>query len=87
MVSSGAAPGAQDREPIPSRQPKVQNHGIVGFGLAQEVGLVPVSGTIDGVAGRLEGTHKMVGDAVLVFDQKQPQRVSPRPLAVAAAAR
>ncbi len=49
------APAFQHRDAVDLRQAQVQDDGVIGFGVAQEVGFLAVGGVVDGVAGVAEG--------------------------------
>jgi hypothetical protein len=58
-----APPGREHADPVDLRQAEIQDGGVVGFGVAEELALLAVERAVDGVAGMLQG-----GDDLLVED-------------------
>ena len=44
---AGLAPAPQDRETVQLRQPEVEDHGVVAFGLAEKIGALAVGRAVD----------------------------------------
>ena len=55
-------PPFQDRDPVNLRKAKVQDHGVIRLGLAEELGFLPIGGVIDGVAGVFLGSDLSQAD-------------------------
>ena len=70
----GGPPGAQHGEAVATGQAQIQDHRIVGLGVAQELGFLAVAGTVDGVAGQRQHLEQMLGDAGLVLGQQHAHR-------------
>ncbi len=68
---AGAAPTAQERQPIDLGQPEIEHDDVVAFGVGEEVCQLAVAGDIDGVAGFAERRRETFRETLFVFDQEQ----------------
>src|SRR5690606_20728730 len=58
------------------RQPEVKHNGVVGFGVALEVGIAAVVGLVDRVAGLLQAGANLRAQGRIVFDEQQSHGVA-----------
>jgi hypothetical protein len=64
------APAAQQRQAVHQREPEIEDDRIVVLGRSQKFGTLSVVGPIDGIAGCAKRAGQLVGQALLIFDQK-----------------
>ena len=54
IVAAGAAPLLENRDPVHLRQADVEDDGVIGLGVAEEVAFLAIVGAVDRVACLLE---------------------------------
>ena len=70
----GAPPGFQHRDAVHLGQADVEDDGVVGLGLAEEVALLAVEGAIDHVAGVGQRGGELTVEIGIVLDDEETQR-------------
>ena len=73
MVSPGAAPGFEHRDAVHLRQAEIEDHRVVGLGLAEIVALLAVEGAVDGIAGVAQRGHELAIQVGIVLDNEKSQ--------------
>ena len=71
MVLPAAAPALQHGDAIDLGQAEIEDHGVIGLGLAEEVALLAVESLVDGIAGVLQRGHDLAVEVLVVFDDEQ----------------
>src|SRR5690606_32453133 len=74
--TAGVAPTLEHAQAIEQRQPEVKHNGVVGFGVALEVGIAAVVGLVDRVAGLLQAGANLRAQGRIVFDEQQSHGVA-----------
>jgi hypothetical protein len=64
------APHAEHGEAVDLRQAKIENHGIVVLGRAEEVAVLPVGGQVDGIAGLLQRRFELPAEGGFILDDQ-----------------
>ncbi len=67
-----AAPFLENRDAVLFRQADVEDDGVVGLGLAEELPLLPVKGAVDGVARLVERLDDLPIEIAIVFHHEEP---------------
>ena len=70
-LASLAAPGVQDRDAVHLRQAEIEDDGVVGLGLAEELPFLAVDGRVDRVARLFEGGHDLLIEGSVVLDDEK----------------
>ena len=65
-----AAPGGQDRDAVHLRQAEIEDDGVVGLRLAEELPFLAVHGGIDRVARLFEGRHDLLIEGSVILDNE-----------------
>ena len=73
--AAGPAPGFQHRDAVHLRQADVEDHGVVGLGLAEIVPLLAVEGAIDHVAGIGQRGGELPVEIRIVLDDEETHAV------------
>ena len=73
----GAAPGFQHRDAVHLRQADIENDGVVGLALAEEVAFLAVEGAIDHIAGVGQRRGELAIEIGIVFDNEKAQSTAP----------
>jgi hypothetical protein len=63
-------PALQHRDAVHLGQAEVEDHRIIGFGLAQELGFLAVGRMVDGVAGVAQGQLQLARQVGIVLDEQ-----------------
>src|SRR5262249_32286085 len=87
--ASGGSPSLENRDPVETGQAQVEDDGVVGLGVAEEVSFLAIGRTIDRVAGPCQGFGQLPAQARIVLDDQDPHQSwrgrraasTPRPLA------
>ena len=66
-----AAPGGQDRDAVHLRQAEIEDDGVVGLRLAEELPFLAVHGGIDRVARLFEGRHDLLIEGSVILDNEK----------------
>jgi len=69
-----APPAFENADPVHLRQADVENHRIVGLGIAEKVSLLAVEGAVHHVAGALEGLVELAVEVRVVLDDQEAHR-------------
>jgi len=67
---TGAAPAAEYRQTIDSRESQVENHDVIGLGSPEEIGALAVARAVDGVAGIGQRTRQLPREQHFVLDDQ-----------------
>jgi hypothetical protein len=65
-------PTLQHAHAVHLGQTEVQDHRVIGFGLAQELGFFAIGRMVDGVTRVIKGRLELTGQIRIVFDQQDP---------------
>ena len=66
-----AAPGGEHGDAVDLRQAEIEDDGVVGLGLAEELPLLAVEGGVDRVARLFEGGHDLLIEGSVVLDNEK----------------
>ena len=76
-LAAVAAPFLEHADAVDDRQADVEDHRVIGLGVAEEVALLAVLGGIDRVAGLLQRGDELAVQIGIVFDDQDPHVNSP----------
>ena len=78
-----APPPLQHRDAVDLGQAKVEDHRVIGLGVAQEVGLFAVGGVVDRIVGVAQRLLQLAGQIGIVFGEQNAHvmNLNPRPRA------
>ena len=71
----GAPPGFQHRDAVHLRQADVEDHRVIGLGLAEVMALLAVEGAIDDIAGVGQRGGELAVEVGVVLDDEEAQRL------------
>ena len=71
----GATPGFQHRDAVHFRQADIEDHGVVGLGLAEIMALLAVEGAIDDIAGVGQRGGELAVEVGIVLDHEEAQGI------------
>ena len=66
----GAPPALEHRQPVDDGQAEVEDDGVIGLGIAEEMALLAVGREVDGVAGVTERRLELARQVGIIFDDE-----------------
>jgi hypothetical protein len=66
-------PPSKQCEPVDFRQSQIEHNGIILLRVGKEIGLLPIGGAIDGIAGFAQRFCQLTGQKRFVFDNQNAQ--------------